>query len=165
MPFIPTIIEKERAMSNPEAGPPPANGVVLILEALAQAERGPTPAELAAAPILRQWQLIISIDDYIVLGGAACGHPILGSDYITTSSLLGLAGDLSWCRTLSRLYRLKDPLEVELDFRESSGSAVSLNIEVVLSRICAAPSARLGRLAFECQGAFPPNAECRRRGL
>ena len=28
-------------------------------------------------------------------------------------------------------------------------------LELVLSRICAAPSTRLGHLAFESQGAFP----------
>ena len=37
--------------------------------------------------------------------------------------------------------------------------------QLVLWRIRAAPSAHLGHLSFEGQGAFPPNVECRRRGL
>jgi|AntAceMinimDraft_1070359.scaffolds.fasta_scaffold90266_2 transposase len=37
--------------------------------------------------------------------------------------------------------------------RISSAQLAAL-FEVVLSRICAAPGARLGHLAFECQGAF-----------
>ena len=67
-------------MTKSDAEPPPSYGMDLILEALAQAERGPTEAELSAAPVLRQWQPIIGMDNYIVLGGAASGHPTLGSD-------------------------------------------------------------------------------------
>lgn len=115
-------------MTTSDTAAPPSTGMELILQALAEAERGPTPAELSAAPVLQLWQPLIDLNTYVILGGAASGHPTLGRDYITTSPVLWMAEDLTWCRTLSRFYRLQDPLEKTLAQPDGTESGRSLTI-------------------------------------
>ena len=71
-------------------------------------EGGPTPEELADAPILSDWKVV----DYpaVSLEGFVVGHPKLGAGHITTTQVYAVAMDGTWMRTLSRLYRLGPPL-------------------------------------------------------
>ena len=68
----------------------------------------PTSAELAKAPLLVDWRIVLSLSD-LVLSGFAAGHPQLGARRIVTSPLWVLDPDLCWARTLSRFYRLGVP--------------------------------------------------------
>lgn len=83
------------------------------LRALTEAEAGPDAATLFAAPILTLWQPIL-LHHNLCLAGEVTGHPHLRADWITTSPLIALAPDLTWARTLSRLYRLGTPLDVSM---------------------------------------------------
>lgn len=81
--------------------------------ALDAADAGPTPATLAAAPRLAMWQ-IVWIGTDLCLAGLGSGHPHLPDGTVATSPLLALAEDQSWARTLSRFYRLAEPLSAAL---------------------------------------------------
>lgn len=73
------------------------------------ADAGPTPVTLAAAPRLTMWQ-IVWIGTDLCLAGQSSGHPRLPDGTVATSPLLALAEDQSWARTISRFYRLAEPL-------------------------------------------------------
>lgn len=64
----------------------------------------PTAEQLDNAPVLSRWG--VSADDGTRLVGTVSDHPILGNQLITTSPVLYLAPDQTWCRTISRYYRL-----------------------------------------------------------
>lgn len=81
--------------------------------ALDAADAGPTPATLAAAPCLALWQ-VVWIGTDLCLAGQGSGHPHLPDGTVATSPLLALAEDHSWARTLSRFYRLAEPLNTAL---------------------------------------------------
>ena len=67
---------------------------------------GPTPEELAAAPMLDFWA-ITAVDGCLALTGVVTGHPVLEHGArIITSPLLWLSDDRRAARTLSRFYRL-----------------------------------------------------------
>lgn len=75
------------------------------LARLAQGE-GPTPEEMAAAPRLDFWSVVV-VEGELALSGLVTGHPSLDDgSHILTSALLWLAGDRSAARTFSRFYRL-----------------------------------------------------------
>jgi hypothetical protein len=81
-------------------------------DALARIEKGesPTPEELAAAPLLEFWCVVVD-PPFPVLQGVVTGHPHLADGAtVGTSPLLWLADDRSAARTLSRYYRLGVPL-------------------------------------------------------
>jgi hypothetical protein len=68
----------------------------------------PTAAELAQAPLLVDWRIVLGLTG-LALTGFAAGHPRLGSRPIVTSQLWTLDPQLRWARTLSRFYRLGVP--------------------------------------------------------
>ena len=70
----------------------------------------PTEAELADAPLLTGWVLGQEQGGYSQLGGFVSGHPILDDGWCWTSVVLYLEPNCRWARTVSRLYRLGDPL-------------------------------------------------------
>jgi len=81
-------------------------------DALARIEKGlsPTADELAAAPLLEFWCVVVD-QPYPILQGIVGGHPHLEDGaMIGTSPVLWLAEDRSAARTLSRFYRLGAPL-------------------------------------------------------
>jgi hypothetical protein len=68
----------------------------------------PTAAELAKAPLLVDWRLVLCLSG-LSLTGFAAGHPLLGARKIITSPVWVLDPELCWARTLSRFYRLGVP--------------------------------------------------------
>ena len=68
----------------------------------------PTAADLAKAPLLVDWRIVLTLSG-LALAGFAAGHPLLGARKIVTSPLWVLDPELSWARTLSRFYRLGVP--------------------------------------------------------
>ena len=68
----------------------------------------PTTAELAKAPLLVDWRIVLALSG-LALTGFAAGHPHLGARAIVTSPLWVLDPELCWARTLSRFYRLGVP--------------------------------------------------------
>lgn len=70
----------------------------------------PTEAELADAPLLTGWVLGQEPGGYSRLGGFVSGHPSLADGWCWTSVVLYLEPNRRWARTVSRLYRLGDPL-------------------------------------------------------
>ena len=81
--------------------------------ALEEAAVGPSDSVLAAAPLLQLWQPVLIKRD-VCLSGLVTGHPLLPSDYITTSPLIALDPKLIWARTMSRFYRLDEYLPLML---------------------------------------------------
>jgi hypothetical protein len=83
-------------------------------DALTRIRRGqaPTADELAAAPRLDFWWVVVSEQHYLMLEGIVTGHPRLADGaLIETSPLLWLAADRRAARTVSRFYRLGPQLE------------------------------------------------------
>lgn len=80
-----------------------------ILAALDEAERGPAPGDLDAAPMLSQWWLGESDFSIIVAKGDVSGHPDITDPFVTTSPVLGFDVAGGWMRTRSRWYRLNPP--------------------------------------------------------
>lgn len=76
------------------------------LGALSEAERGPTPEDLADAPYLNPYRLEDHGDGIQHLYGRVEGHPSIDDPYVTTSPVLAFDPDASWARTRSRWYRL-----------------------------------------------------------
>lgn len=70
----------------------------------------PTEAELAGAPLLTGWVLGQESGGYSRLGGFVSGHSTLADGWCWTSVVLYLEPNRCWARTVSRLYRLGDPL-------------------------------------------------------
>lgn len=68
----------------------------------------PTPADLAHAPLLVDWRMLLTWHG-LALAGFVAGHPLLGTKAIATSPLWVLDPELRWARTLSRFYRLGVP--------------------------------------------------------
>ncbi len=83
------------------------------LAALEAGEAGPSPDDLAAVPLLNDWQTIL-MRGSCCLAGEVSGHPRLQGS-ITTSALIVLDPDLTWARTMSRFYRLGSPFRFVLD--------------------------------------------------
>lgn len=83
----------------------------LALRALAAAEAGPTPTDLADAPLIELWQVLLNPRGAPVLYGYASGHPEIGTDTVRTSWLIALDRDAGWARSLNRYYRLGRSLE------------------------------------------------------
>jgi len=77
---------------------------------LALAERGPTPEDLAQAPVLSPWAPALGRSGEFVLTGHVAGHPCLGEAWIRTSVLAGLDPQGRWARSWSRWYRLGEPM-------------------------------------------------------
>ena len=71
----------------------------------------PSEEDLAKAPLLHPWG--ISTTQHLCLFGKVEGHPILRGPRIRTTEIWLLAPKLGWARTLSRYYRLGDPIKPE----------------------------------------------------
>lgn len=70
--------------------------------------QGPTKAELAEAPLLRDWRSAESPMG-VRLVGSVHGHPRLGDRLVMTSPIWAADPGGDWVRTMSRFYRLGDP--------------------------------------------------------
>ncbi|MTH60892.1 DUF6634 family protein [Paracoccus litorisediminis] len=93
-----------------------------VLAAVAAAETGPSDADIASAPALDRWRPAISPQGHLILWGTVSGHPILGDNHITTSQLIAINAAAGWARTVSRWYRLAQPLAAfESDLMASMG--------------------------------------------
>ena len=67
--------------------------------------RAPVAADLAEAPLIVDWQPVISPLGLRLFGFVA-GHPQLGNTHAMTSQIWAAGADGAWIRTLSRFYRL-----------------------------------------------------------
>lgn len=80
------------------------------LQAIAEAEEGPTPEQLDGAPEISNWFLIWRDGDLVRADGDVSGHPTISEPWITTSPVLGYHFDFEkeegWLRSRSRWYRL-----------------------------------------------------------
>ncbi|WP_112309323.1 DUF6634 family protein [Pseudogemmobacter bohemicus] len=97
------------------------DGLVL---AIAAAEMGPSPADLAEAPVIDLWRPLMFGPRTVVLWGLVSGHPEISRDYTTTSALIALDRERGWARTWNRWYRLAAPLPGL--FPDASGNPTSL---------------------------------------
>jgi hypothetical protein len=70
----------------------------------------PTEADLTAAPVLSNWVLAEEPENLFRLAGMVSGHPLLADGWCTTSIVLVMDPHRKWARTVSRLYRLGQPL-------------------------------------------------------
>lgn len=69
---------------------------------------GPTEAELAAAPLIDQFSKVYM--PVPCLTGFIHGHPRIADGPARTSDLWVVAPDQGWVRTISRYYRLGQPM-------------------------------------------------------
>jgi hypothetical protein len=95
------------------------------LDRIAQGD-APTAADLAQAPLLVDWKLMLGWSGLCLIGFVA-GHPLLGAKTIATSPVWTLDPALRWARTLSRFYRLGVPAggAIPRDDLPESGEAQS----------------------------------------
>jgi hypothetical protein len=83
-----------------------------LAEDLAQLAKngGPTPEQLAAAPLLHLWRG--TARDSAALTGLVFGHPRLADNRpALTTELFAIDIDAGWARSWSRFYRLGQPLK------------------------------------------------------
>lgn len=98
------------------------DGLDRALMAIAEAEAGPTTADLANAPLIDHWRPLRSGTRTVVLWGNVSGHPLLGNDSTTTSPLLAIDVQAGWARTRSRWYALGRPFaQLEAALADSMG--------------------------------------------
>jgi len=80
---------------------------------------GPSPSELACAPLLESWRAVVirpqresvPLQPTMILAGCVTGHPFLSdAATICTSPLIWLDRNRKWARSHNRVYRLGDPL-------------------------------------------------------
>lgn len=86
-----------------------------VLKALADAARHaageePDAAMLASAPLLEGWMMTAIGESEFIIEGVVSGHPRVPDGLISTTRIVALAHDDSWCRTIGRYYRLGRPL-------------------------------------------------------
>ena len=74
----------------------------------------PIEAQLDEAPVLSQWVLSEVGSGLHCLVGIVSGHPLLDPGWCTTSVVLVMDPHHRWARTVSRLYRLAEPLALEI---------------------------------------------------
>lgn len=82
-------------------------GLAADLDALA-AGTGPTPAQLAEAPVLQEWRLVPSATARMLVG-RVIGHPLLGTTSMRSSDVVAFDPTRGVARTLSRWYVLGEP--------------------------------------------------------
>ncbi|MET0436247.1 MAG: DUF6634 family protein [Devosia sp.] len=73
----------------------------------------PTKAEIEQAPQISKWAWTANDAGFARLFGWVEGHPRLGTGWCTTSVVLAMDTERRWARTVSRLYRLAEPLSPE----------------------------------------------------
>jgi hypothetical protein len=84
---------------------------------------GPTDAELARAPLIEDWQVVLTPLG-LRMAGLVSDHPRLGTRQALISQIWAADADGLWVRTLSRFYRLGSSAEAELAGADA-GQAVS----------------------------------------
>lgn len=70
----------------------------------------PSQADLISAPTLSGWAVEQVGENTYRLIGVVTGHPIVPDGWCTTSVVLVMDPERGWARTVSRLYRLAEPL-------------------------------------------------------
>ena len=81
-----------------------------VMIAIRAAEARPSVAEIAEAPILERWRVLISPQGTPVIWGQVSGHPRLDDTMISTSRLIALNQRAGWARSISRWFRLGKPV-------------------------------------------------------
>ena len=81
-----------------------------VMIAIRAAEARPTVAEIAEAPLLAGWRVLISPQGSPVIWGQVSGHPRLGDTMISTSRLIAINQSAGWARSISRWFRLGAPI-------------------------------------------------------
>ncbi|MEP5762623.1 MAG: DUF6634 family protein [Litoreibacter sp.] len=76
------------------------------LNAIADAERGPTEEEFSNAPYVNHYRLERTGESVQRIYGQVEGHPSIADPYVTTTPLFAFDPDAGWARTRSRWYRL-----------------------------------------------------------
>lgn len=83
---------------------------------------GPSPAEIASAPLLESWRAVVvhikreqaPLSMVQVLVGRVAGHPRLpDARTVRTSQLIWLDRNRQWARTWNRIYRLGERADDE----------------------------------------------------
>lgn len=77
------------------------------------ASTAPSPAALAAAPVVSRWR--VGIRPVPALIGRVDGHPLLPRGPLTSSELVVVDRSRRFARTLSRWYVLGEPAECSTD--------------------------------------------------
>lgn len=77
-----------------------------VLRAIAEAEHGPTDAELLAAPYINHYRVETIGKSVQQIYGQVQGHPTVDDPYVTTTPLFGFDPDAGWARSRSRWYKL-----------------------------------------------------------
>ncbi len=80
-----------------------------VMIAIRAAEARPSVAEIAEAPLLEGWRVLISPQGTPVIWGQVSGHPRLDDTMISTSRLIALNQRAGWARSMSRFFRLGTP--------------------------------------------------------
>jgi hypothetical protein len=80
-----------------------------LSDALAEAAYGNIPKDVASLPALHQW--VLATHEVAHLIGYSEDHPVLGDRPISTSQLFFISEELGLARTMSRWYRLGEPLD------------------------------------------------------
>lgn len=89
--------------------------------------RGPSPDDLAQAPVLGSW--IASRDPHCggsILIGRQAGHPTVQGPLISTSRLCGIDVEKTRARTASRWYKLGNPISADSLFEGVGPKATGL---------------------------------------
>lgn len=73
----------------------------------------PTLTELESAPLLSGWVLEEAENGLWRFGGLVTGHPVLRPGWCWTSVVLYIEPNRGWARTVSRIYRLGEPLNFD----------------------------------------------------
>lgn len=103
---------KNARKTQDEPSPLAARRLAAAKEALDRIRRGEAPSaeELAAAPLLQFWCIVLD-DAFPLFQGVVTGHPQIPDGHlIGTSPIIWLAEDRTAARTVSRWYRLGVPL-------------------------------------------------------
>lgn len=83
-----------------------------IIDAIDEAERGPSPYDMVNAPLIENWWI-----EYIMgalrARGDLSGHPTIRDPHVTTSAILSFDAAAGWLRTQSRFYHLGKPLDID----------------------------------------------------
>ena len=82
-----------------------------LAKAVEDAERGPTAEALDSAPLLSDWQLVLS-GTILLAEGDLEGHPTIKEPWVRTSPVLAFDVAAGWMRTRSRWYKLGPPADV-----------------------------------------------------
>lgn len=73
----------------------------------------PSQTELEIAPLLSGWVLEEAENGLWRFGGFVTGHPTLRPGWCWTSVVLYIEPHHRWARTISRIYRLGEPLNFD----------------------------------------------------